>query len=137
MSIWNVVTGGVTGLVGKYFDNKKAVNEAKHVQKITKIQQAGDWETTAVGQMASSLKDEWWTFWLSLPLIAIFMSPFIDLFMVGQYAQGMIMAAALKGLAGLDQAPTWYSYLVGISVSASFGIRAVGETINKLRKGGK
>ena len=135
MGFWNILSGGVTGLLGKYFDNKKAVVDAKHTQRITKIEQAGNWETTAVGQMASSLKDEWWTFWLSLPLIAIFMSPFIDLMMIGEYSQGMIMIAALEGLAGLDSAPTWYSYLVGISVSASFGIRAVGETINKLRKG--
>lgn len=135
MSIWNVLTGGVTNLVGKYFDNKAKESDAKHERKLTKIVQAGDWETTAVGQMASSLKDEWWTFWLSLPLIAIFISPFIDLIMAGTYTEGMILTAALAGLSGLEEAPAWYTYLVGISVSASFGIKAVGETVNKLRKG--
>jgi hypothetical protein len=135
MSFWNVITGGVTGLVGKWLDNKAKESDAKHEAKITKIHQAGSWETTAAVQMASSLKDEWWTFWLSLPLIGIFISPFIDLIMIGEYTQGMIMSAALKGLNGLEQAPVWYTYLVGISVSASFGIRAVGETVNKLRKG--
>ncbi len=135
MGIWNLITGGVTGLVGQYMDNKKAEGAAKHERKLTKINQAGNWETTAVGQMASSMKDEWWTFWLSLPLIAIFISPFIDLIMLGEYTQGCLQIAALKGLAGLESAPTWFTYLIGISISASFGIRGVGEVVNKLRKG--
>ncbi|MCP4437737.1 MAG: hypothetical protein GY810_02240 [Aureispira sp.] len=135
MGILNLLTGGITSLAGQYMDNKKAIGAAKHERKLNKINQTGDWETSSISQMASSMKDEWWTFWLSLPLIAIFTSPFIDLIMLGEYTQGCLQIAALKGLAGLESAPTWFTYLIGISISASFGIRGVGGIVNKLRKG--
>ncbi len=134
MSFINLITGGITGLVGKYFDNKAAESDAKHTRKLTRINNTASWETTAVGQMAKSFKDEWFMFVFSLPLVAIFISPFVDLVMVGEYTQGCLQTAALSGIAGLKQAPDWYCYVLGMQVGASFGVKGAGEIVNKLRK---
>lgn len=135
MGLWSVLTGGITSLVGKYFDNKKEQQSQTHTQKMQHIQGKQDWETFSIKQMASSLKDEWWTFWFSLPFVSIFCSPFVDLLVSDQpYQSGMLMNAALQGLQGLESTPTWYTYLLGLMIGASFGVRGVGEVVNKLRK---
>lgn len=136
MGIWSIITGGVTDLVGKYFDNKKEKQEQIHSQKVAQIQGKHDWETMSVRAMVSSLKDEWFTLVFSLPLVSIFVSPFVDLFMIDSpYVKGQFMDAGLSGLAGLSSAPDWYTYLLGMMVGASFGVKGVGGIINKLKKG--
>lgn len=133
MGIWSILTGGVTTLVGKYFDNKAAESDAKHTRKLTKIQNVASWETTAVGQMAKSFKDEYLMFIFTLPLIAIFISPFVDLVMLGNYTQGCLQTAAMTGLKGLAETPDWYTYLIGLMVGASYGVKGVGQVVNKLK----
>lgn len=133
--MWNLITGGITSLVGKWLDNKQEKQQAIHQSKMTAINNKADWETTAVSQMAQSLKDEWLLFWLTLPFITIFVSPFVDLFMSdAPYVQGQLLTAAVTGLQGLDLVPDWYTYLFGLIVGASFGVKGVGEVVNKLRK---
>lgn len=133
IGIASLLTGGITTLVGKWFDNKSKESDAKHEQKITKIAQQGDWETTAVAQMAKSFKDEYLLFIFTLPLIATFISPFVDLFMLGEYTQGCLQKAAATGLAGLESAPDWYTYLIGMMTGVSYGIKGVGNVVNKLK----
>ena len=133
IGIASLLTGGITTLVGKWFDNKSKESDAKHEQKITKITQQGDWETTAVAQMAKSFKDEWFMFIFSLPLIAIFVSPFVDLFMLGEYSQGCLQTAAMSGLSGLSAAPDWYVYLISMMVGVSFGVKGIGKVVTGLK----
>lgn len=134
MSLLNIVTGGITGLVGKYFDNKAKESDAKHERKLTKINNIADWETTAVAAMAKSFKDEYLLLIFTLPLIAIFISPFVDLFMLGEYTQGCLQIAAMEGLTGLSTTPDWFTYIIGSMVGVSFGLKGVGNVINKMKK---
>lgn len=134
MVIWSTLTRGITTLLGKWFDNKAEQQTLKHTKQMQKLEGKQEWETMSITQMASSLKDEWWTLWFSMPLVAIFCSPFLDLWMTDEpYREGMLMEAALKGLQGLESTPSWYTYFLGIMIGASFGIKGVGGVINKLR----
>ncbi len=137
MGIWSLLTGGVTSLVGKYFDNKKAESDAKHQRKLTTIGQKGVWETTAAVAMAKSFKDEYLMLIFTLPLIAIFISPFVDLYMLGEYTQGCLQVAAMEGLQGLSKTPDWYTYIIGIMVSTSYGVKGAELVLNKLKNKGK
>lgn len=134
MGIWNILTGGVTQLVGQYFTNKQEQQKQTHTQKMQIITGKQDWETLSIKQMAGSLKDEYLLFIFSLPLITIFCSPLVDLLMLeGSYQKGQLMTAALLGLQGLESTPLWYTYTLGIMISASFGIKGADKMINKLR----
>ncbi len=133
LNIASILTGGITNLVGKWFDNKSKESDAKHIQKLTKIETQGNWETTAVAQMAKSFKDEYLLFIFTLPLIATFISPFVDLIMLGNYTQGCLQTAASTGLKGLEDAPDWYTYLIGMITGVSYGLKGVGNIVNKLK----
>ncbi len=130
MGIWNLVTGGITSLVGKYFDNKQAQQEQKHTQKMQCILGKQDWEITAVAQMAQSFKDEWFMFIFSLPLILTFISPLVDLYMLGEYSQGMFLTAAQEGLQGLESCPTWYVSTIMMMVGVSFGTKGFHKVLD-------
>lgn len=99
----------------------KAEAEAKIIvaraeAEIKRLEKAQDaeiaWDSEAVSQMKGSWKDEWWTFLASLPLILAFM---------GDAAQKRVT----DGFAAISTMPEWYIAIVGASVAASFGIRAL------------
>lgn len=133
--IWDLVVGGITSLTGKYFDNKKEKQQAKHIRKLADINNKAGWETISIKGMAGSLKDEWWVMVFSIPLVAIFTSPFVDLLMSDlPYEQGSLLVAGKLALSGLSSAPDWYTYLLGMMIGASFGVKGVGQIMNDLRK---
>lgn len=134
MFLIDTIVGGITGLAGKYFDNKKEKQAATHTQKMSVIQNRTNWETVSLKGMAASLKDEYWTLIFSVPLVAIFISPFVDLFMSDlPYQTGSLMTAGHAALTGLTGVPTWYTYILGMMIGASFGVKGAGEIMNKLR----
>ena len=53
----------------------------------------------------------------------MFLSPFVDLMMLGSYKEGMLAAAASEALSNLDSAPVWYILVILMMTFLSWGHR--------------
>lgn len=79
-------------------------------------------DTSRIKQMANSIKDEIVMIVFYLPLVLMFTSPVVDLWMLkGEYQQGMLAEAAAQGLNNLTEAPMWYQFIVVILAMLSWG----------------
>lgn len=131
--ITGVVTGGF-GFLSEWWKGKqeqsiqklKIKQETARVKNEIAIKQATaqlDINAMRVRQMEHSWKDEWWLFIYSIPLLNMFVSPFVDLIMIGTYKQGMLAEAAAESLANLSAAPSWYILIIIVMTFLSWGYR--------------
>ena len=82
----------------------------------------------------TSWKDEYLLIIFSLPLIGMFVSPYVDLIVLlytnGSYTNGMLSQAATEALTNLGTAPNWYVMVIFTMVGASFGVKKLTEFMN-------
>jgi hypothetical protein len=103
-------------------EEKKAIQE----RKIQAIQNDADWENKMADATKGSIKDEWFAFILSAPLIAVAYSVAMD--------DPEIIARMNEAFSALNALPDWYQYLLFIAVTASFGVKGADKLMN-LKKG--
>lgn len=150
MPTWltGVLTGGFSFLTSWWEGKQKQAQQELEISKAKaetentiRLQQArGEIENDGISitQMQTSWKDEWFLILFSLPLIAMFLSPFIDLIMTAdEYKDGMLGQAAMEALRNLDAAPDWYVYIVTVMVMVSYGYRKGIDKLFSLFKKGK
>lgn len=125
MSIFGAIIGPVADLAKGYLSNKADQAKAKHEAKMNVIQNDADWETRMADASSNSLKDEFFSVILSLPLLFIGYAVAVD--------DPTIIARVQAGFAALNELPDWYQYLLFIAVSASFGIKGA-DKIMQMRK---
>ena len=128
-----LITGGFGFLKqwwsGKQEQAKQELNikqETVRVKNEIKLKQVVgqlDIDQERVKQMAKSWKDEYWLILYSIPLINMFISPFVDLIMLGEYSEGMLAKAASAALTNLDTAPLWYIIVILMMTFLSWGYR--------------
>ena len=99
-------------------DEKKAIQQ----RKITAIQNDADWESKMADATKGSIKDEWFAFILSAPLIAVAYSVAMD--------DPQIIQRMNEAFAALNQLPDWYQYLLFIAVTASFGVKGADKIMS-------
>ena len=75
---------------------------------------------------ANSWKDEWFTILLSIPLLAGGAGVVMD--------DPLIIDRVKSGFQALEELPDWYSYLLFLAVSASFGVKGVDKLMNLRKK---
>jgi len=123
--------GPIANLAGAWFENKVAktkadgeakVAEAKARATVAEKVAAGEvaWEGKMADATVDSWKDEFALVVLLLPAILVFIPG-----MRGYVQEGFNVLASL---------PEWYQYLLYIAISASFGIKGVGQAAKLLRK---
>ena len=126
MNIFSAIVGPVANLAGTWMKNKHEQGQAKHQAQMQVIQNDADWQAKMAAASVSSWKDEFWTIVLAVPI-----------FMVG-YAVAFndiaVMDRVHAGFDALSNLPDWYQYLLYIAISASFGIKGVGQAAKMLRK---
>ena len=113
--------------LGKEFIQGKA-EEKKAIQqrKISQINNDADWESKMADSTKNSIKDEWFAFILSAPLIAVAYSVAMD--------DPQIIERMNEAFAALNQLPDWYQYLLFIAVTASFGVKGA-DKLMSMKKG--
>lgn len=119
MSIFSALLGPVADLGKTYLSNKAAEKQAKHEAKMNVIQNDADWEAKMADASNNSLKDEFWTIILAIPI-----------FMVGYaiIADDMtVIDRVQQAFATLNDLPEWYQYLLFIAISSSFGIKGASK----------
>jgi hypothetical protein len=119
MSIFTALLGPVADLGKTYLSNKAEEKKAKHEAKMNVIQNDADWEAKMADASNNSLKDEFWTIILAIPI-----------FMVGYaiIADDMtVIDRVQQAFATLNDLPEWYQYLLFIAISSSFGIKGASK----------
>ena len=102
--------------IGKtWMNNRKEISLAEHQRKLTTIQTNANWEERMATASSTSWKDEWFTILLSLPLLAIMYGVAVN--------DPTVIDRVNEGFVVLSQLPDWYQYLLGLAVTASFGIK--------------
>lgn len=119
--------GPIAGLAQTWMSNRQEQSQAKHVAKMQVIQNTATWEQHMAQASASSWKDEWFTVILSMPILAIMWG-------VGMNDLDIIERVGMA-FEELSRLPDWYSYLLYVAVTASFGIRGADKLMKM--KGGK
>ena len=114
--------GPVAGLAKTWMNNRHEQSQAKHQAKMQVISNTATWEEKMADASANSLKDEFWTAILAIPLLCVGYSVVAN--------DPSILDRVADGFRALDTLPDWYQYLLFLAVSASFGIRGA----NKLMK---
>ncbi len=117
--------GPVADLGKTYLNNKAEKSKAKHEQQLQVIKNGAEWESKMADASASSWKDEFWTIILSLPLLAIFWGIVSD--------NPEIIDRVRHAFVVLSELDDWYTYLLFLAISASFGIRGA-DKLMKVRK---
>ena len=126
--MWTSLLGPVANIVGSFVESRvekqkgktkvavaKAEAEAE-VYKQTALQE-GNWDKIMAQGSQQSLKDEWLTILISIPLILAFIPG----------AEGIVQ----NGFEQLETMPTWYQYSLGVIVAASFGVRSATKFFGK------
>ena len=90
------------------------------------IQNDADWEAKMADASANSWKDEWFALLLSLPLVAVGYGIIVD--------DVTVIERVKDGFKALEELPDWYSYLLFLAVSASFGVKGVDKIMNLKKK---
>jgi len=116
--------GPVAGLAKTWMTNRHEQSQAKHQAKMQVISNTATWEEKMADASANSLKDEFWTAILAIPLLCVGYSVVAN--------DPSILDRVADGFRALDTLPDWYQYLLFLAVSASFGIRGA-DKLMKLR----
>ena len=123
--------GPIANLAGTWFENKvaktKADGEAKVAEAIARAcvaEKVATGEVAWEGKMADATNESWKDEFALVVLLA----PAILVFIPGmrEYVR--------DGFEILSTLPDWYQYLLYIAISASFGIKGVGQAAKMLRK---
>ena len=117
--------GPITNLVGGWLNNKAEEKQAKHQAKLLVISNNADWESKMANASSMSWKDEFWTCVLALPLLAIFWGVMTD--------NTDVIERVRLGFQVMGELDDWYTYLLFLAISASFGIRGA-DKLMSLRK---
>jgi len=128
--IWGTVVksifGGAFNLAREWLDGKVEESRLKKDIKLEALKNEGAWEQIMAEGTHTSWKDEFFTIILSIPIM-----------LVG-YAVAMdnmdIIARLHDAFIALEALPDWYSYLLFLAVSASFGMRSVDKLMNLKKK---
>ena len=122
----NMLIGPAIDLAKDFVKGKAEEKKAIQERKIKAIQNDADWEAKMADSTANSWKDEFWSIILAAPIMAVMYSVAID--------DPAIIDRVMRGFEALDTLPEWFTYLLFISVSASFGLKSADKLMN-LKKG--
>jgi len=129
--VLTALIGPIANLAGTWFENKVAKTKADGEAKVAEARaRASVAEKVAAGEVAwegkmadatvDSWKDEFALVVLLLPAILVFLPGMKD-----YVKDGFEILASL---------PEWYQYLLYIAISASFGIKGVGQAAKMFKK---
>ena len=127
--IWNVV-GQIVSTGFKVMQTRsqtkqvKAMAEQKHYERM--LDGKIEYEIAKQNQMDNSWRDEWFTIILSLPLLIVFGSIFLD--------KPEWITKLKEAFETLNQLPEWYIYALLAAIASSLGLKVTDLAIKKFKK---
>jgi hypothetical protein len=122
----NMLIGPAIDLAKDFVKGKAEEKKAIQQRKINAIQNDADWESKMADATKGSLKDEFFSIILSLPIIAVSWAVFTG--------NTEIIDRVNEAFAALSALPEWYQYLLFVAVTASFGIKGAGKAMSLVKK---
>lgn len=123
-----------TGKQEQSMSELKLRQETARVKAQIKLQQVTgqlEIDSARVKAMSKTWVDEFWQGLFALPLVSMFISPFVDLYVTGVYTQGMLAKASEEALNNLGNAPVWYIIIIITMVFLSLGYeKGIEKVIN-------
>lgn len=120
--MWSLILNGAIEFGKNWLNNKVEEAKIKKDIRLEALKNEGAWESIMAQGTHTSWKDEFFTIILSIPIM-----------LVG-YAVALnemdIIARLHDAFIALEALPDWYSYLLFLAVSASFGMRSVDKLMN-------
>lgn len=114
---WTLLFGFLKDATGRWLGNRREKAQAKHEAEIAIIRGEQSADIASANDMRYSLKDEWLTVLLSIPLIVIFYSA-----VWGNPAQ---IEQVKIAFAAMNELPEWFTWAFLGCVAATFGLRSV------------
>lgn len=108
--MWKSIVSPIAQLAETTIKGKQEIKHAEIASKVKAMSDKSDWETEQARASASSWKDELWTI-LFVGIIGACFVPSLQ-----PYVE--------HGFKVLDTTPNWFQIAIGMSISASFGIKA-------------
>ena len=124
--MWQALIGPVTELIGGHFKRKAEEKKATHERKLEVIKNDASWENKMADATQNSYKDEFWTVILALPLMSISYGVMTD--------NPEVIERVRHGFRVLAELDDWYTYLLFLVISASFGLRSADKLMNLKKK---
>ena len=121
-----LLLGPAVELAKDFVKGKADEVKAKQQAKLNKIQNDANWEASMADATKGSLKDEFFSIVLSLPIIAVSWSVFTG--------NTEIIDRVNHAFVALSALPEWYQYLLFVAVTASFGIKGAGKAMDLMKK---
>ena len=128
----SALIGPLSSLAGTWFENKLAKTKADGQAKVAEAKaRATVAEKVATGQVAweGKMADASVDSWKDEFALVVLLAPAILVFIPG------MRDYVKEGFEILATLPDWYQYLLYIAISASFGIKGVGQAAKMLKKG--
>lgn len=114
---WTALIGFAQDVTVRWLGNRREKSQAKHDAEMAVIRGEQNADAYSANDMRYSLKDEWLTVLLSVPLIVIFYSA-----VWGDPAQIEQVKLAFSAMSDL---PEWFQWAFLGCVAATFGLRSV------------
>jgi hypothetical protein len=111
VSFLSLIVSPLANVVTTHLKNKAEEKQAVHKRKLTQIKNEASWDETQAKNANTSLKDEWFVFLLSIPMIGAFVPD-----MVPYVKEGFVV---------LNEMPEFYKAFLGAAIAASFGIKSL------------
>jgi len=124
--IWGALFSGAVDFAKDFIKGKVEEAKIKKDIKLEALKNEGAWEQIMAEGTHTSFKDEFFTILLSVPIILVGYAVAMD--------EMEIIARLHDAFIALEALPDWYSYLLFIAVSASFGMRSVDKLMNLKKK---
>jgi len=126
LNLLGVVAKGAADVIKTKTETKKliAVAEQEHIKRMAEGKIA--YELAAQKQMDNSWRDEWFTILLSIPLIIVFLSVFLN--------KPEWITKLKDGFATLNSLPEWYIWGLLAAIASSFGLKVTDLAIKKFKK---
>lgn len=120
--MWSLGFDLLKSIGSKWLDNKKAKDDAKFTRELEIIRGERTADISSADGMATSLKDEFLTIVLTIPLIVIFYAAI--------WGDPAMIAQVKEAFEAMTSLPDWYQWCFMGCVAATFGLRSI-KTLGK------
>jgi len=115
--MWSLAFKAATNLGSKWFENRSKRSDAKLIKELAILSGERAADLASVSDMSTSLKDEFLTIVLTIPLGVVFYAAvWGDMAMIAQVELAFEVMSTL---------PEWYQWCFMGCVAATFGLRSV------------
>lgn len=115
--MWSLALTAVQSLGSKWLNNKAEKDSAKHEKEVQILRGEREADIKSAEGMSTSLKDEYLTCVLTVPLIVIFYA--------SVWGDPATVSQVKEAFSAMSSLPEWYQWCFMGCVAATFGLRSI------------